>query len=62
MRLIIFFRLLGISKPAAYQSESGNEIDFHHHDSTDGCELLEETVHTNEQPFDETEEDYAANL
>lgn len=59
MKLINFFRLLGISKPAAYNSESESEIDFHHHDSTDGSELLDETVHMHEQPFDDNEsEDY----
>jgi hypothetical protein len=61
MRLINFFRLLGISKPAGYSNESENQTDYHHHDTTDGSELLEETVHTHEQPFEENEDqDYSS--
>ncbi|TDW51859.1 hypothetical protein EV144_101537 [Flavobacterium sp. 270] len=60
MKLIHFFRLLGISKPAGYSNEAEGEIDYHHHDTTDGCESLDET-NMHEQPFEEKEdEDYSS--
>jgi hypothetical protein len=60
MKLINFFRLLGFSKSTAYSKEMDNEEIFHHHDSTDGSEL-DETLHMQEQPFKENEdEDYAS--
>lgn len=60
MRLINFLQILGLSKGAAY-SEAGKEPDYHHHDTTDGSELLDETTHMHEQPFAESEEeDYSS--
>ncbi|KFF05363.1 hypothetical protein [Flavobacterium reichenbachii] len=55
MKIINFLRLLGLSKSAAYSTEMDSEEIFHHHDSTDGSELLDETLHMKEQPFEEDE-------
>lgn len=61
MRLINILQLLGLSKQAGYSNESGSEPDLHHHDLDDGSELLDETLHMREQPFEENEdEDYAS--
>jgi hypothetical protein len=61
MRLVNILQLLGLSKQAGYSSESGSEFDLHHHDLTDGSELLDETLHMREQPFeDDEEEDYTS--
>jgi len=61
MRLINILQLLGLSKQAGYSSKSENEFDLHHHDLDDGGELLDETLHMHEQPFEDHEdEDYAS--
>jgi hypothetical protein len=60
MKIINFLRLLGLSKSTAYSEMDSEEI-FHHHDSSEGSELLDETLHMKEQPFEENEdEDYAS--
>lgn len=61
MKIINFFRLLGFSKTTGYSIEPGSEAEVHHHDSTDGSELLDETLHMQDQPFGENEdEDYSS--
>ena len=60
MKIINFLKLLGLSKPTAYNNEMDSEEIFHHHDSTDGSELLDETLHMKEQPFEEEDEDYTS--
>lgn len=57
MKIINFLQLMGLSKSAAFSTEMDNEEIFHHHDSTDGSELLDETLHMTEQPFDDNEEE-----
>lgn len=57
MKLINFLRTLGWSGKPNHRNEPQTEINLHHHDLTDGCELLDETVHMQEQPFDENEEE-----
>lgn len=41
----------------SFRSEFGPEhvTPAHHHDATEGCEYLEETVHMYEEDFDATE-------
>ncbi|MDP5201900.1 hypothetical protein [Flavobacterium sp. DG2-3] len=61
MKLVNIFRILGLTKTQIHSNEEEGELNLHHHDLTDGCELLDETVHMKEQPFDENEEeDYAS--
>lgn len=61
MRLINFLQILGLSKMAGY-SDAGKEPDYHHHDTTDGSELLDETTHMHEQPFNESDEEDSASI
>lgn len=61
MKIINFFRLMGLSKTTSYIIEPGSNDEVHPHDSTDGCELLDETLHMKDQPFEEDEDqDYAS--
>ncbi|KUJ62309.1 hypothetical protein AR687_07545 [Flavobacteriaceae bacterium CRH] len=61
MKIINFFRLMGLSKTTSYIIEPGSKDEVHHHDSTDGSELLDETLHMKDQPFEENEdEDYSS--
>jgi hypothetical protein len=61
MKLFNLFKIMGFSRTPVYSGEPENELNLHHHDLTDGCELLDETVHMQDQPFDENEEeDYAS--
>ncbi|WP_264537511.1 hypothetical protein [Flavobacterium sp. N1736] len=57
MKIINFLQLLGLSKPTAYTNEMNGEEIFHHHDTTDGCELLDETIHMQDQPFEDDEDE-----
>ncbi|OCB78297.1 hypothetical protein B0A79_12160 [Flavobacterium piscis] len=62
MRLVNILQLLGLSKQAGYSSKSESEFDLHHHDLDDGSELLDETLHMKEQPFEDREEDDYASI
>lgn len=55
MKLINFLQSIGLAKPTVYTNDSQSEPALHHHDVTEGCELLDEPGHMEEQPFEDDE-------
>lgn len=55
MKLFNFSQLLNLVKPENYSTGFENMTFSHQHDLSEGSEFLDETVHMEEQPFEDTE-------
>lgn len=57
MKLIKILQSIGLAKPTDYINDFEAESTLHHHDTTEGCELLDQTVHMYDESFEDSQQE-----